>query len=648
MLGLVLLTQSCHSNSVADSQELETVVLQLKWKHQFQFAGYYAALNQGYYEEVGLDVQVLEADDGVEPAQVVLDGDADFGIAASDLLLLHAKGEPVIALAAIYQHSPLVLLSITKRDVDNIHDLAGKPVMIEPHAAELLAYLEAEGISENALTRMPHNYDPEALMLNQVVAMSAYSTDEPFLLSEAGFEYQIFNPRASGIDFYGDTLFTTEKYIQDHPDQTNAFLDASLRGWKYALDHPEEMVDLIYNDYSQRHSKEHLLFEAERTKKLILPDVVEIGYMNPGRWQRIGEIYAEMNMISPEVNLNKFLYDRNPRPNLTWFYLTLLGIFTILGISSFISARFYRLNTALRHEMKEREKTEQDLRVLEKRYRVLAENAPFPIIITHLEKGTLLYINPKASEKYEIKRQHAIGKSALGFYVNTDDRKVVMDVLHRQGFIQNHDVEHVSAGGKKFWVALSASVIIFEGEPASFFSIVDVTERRKMAKRLEEIALIDVLTGIANRRSFMQRIDTEFSRAQRYKTPLSLLMIDIDDFKKINDGLGHLAGDQVLRHISAVFREYFRDADFPGRIGGDEFGVILPNTTLADARQLAERIRAIISEEYVEYDQNQFKFTMSFGVAEMHESVKDVDELIRKADEALYRAKNSGKDQVAL
>ena len=203
----------------------------------------------------------------------------------------------------------------------------GKKSCIEAHAAELLAYLESEGISSTDLTLLPHSFDPNALILDQAAAISAYSTDEPFLLKQAGLEYLIFNPRASGIDFYGDTLFTTETQIKDNPERVKAFVDASLRGWAYALDHPDEVVDLIYSEYTQRHSKEHLLFEAEKTKQLILPDVVEIGYMNPGRWQRIAEIYTEMNMTPEKLSLDNFIYNPNPRPDLTWLYLSLLGAF---------------------------------------------------------------------------------------------------------------------------------------------------------------------------------------------------------------------------------------------------------------------------------------------------------------------------------
>jgi diguanylate cyclase (GGDEF)-like protein/PAS domain S-box-containing protein len=639
--------QGCLSGQDESTAELETIVLQLKWKHQFQFAGYYAAVEQGYYEEMGLDVHLVEAPDGVEPAQIVLDGGADFGIAASDLLLLRAKGEPVVALAAIYQHSPLVLLSVAGRNVDNVHDLAGKPVMIEAHAAELMAYLESEGISQNELTLLPHSFNPEALILDQATAMSAYSTDEPFLLTQAGLEYQIFNPRSSGIDFYGDTLFTTESQIQDHPHQVSAFLTASLRGWAYALDHPEEMVELIYTGYSHRHSKEHLLFEAKKTQQLILPDVVEIGYMNPGRWQRIGEIYSEMGMVSPGTSLDDFIYDRDPKPDLTWLYFMVLGVLIVLGISSFISARFYRLNSALHIEMDERAKTEQNLRVLEKRYRILAENAPFPIVISHLETGELLYINPKAAQKFEITQQHALGKSVIDFYVDPKDREIMVDKLDRHGFLQNFEVQQVSSGGNKFWADLSASIITFEDNPATFFSIVDITERRRLAIRLEEIAMKDDLTGIANRRNFMQKFQEEFTRARRYQTPLALLLLDTDNFKSINDTYGHLAGDQVLRQAAQVFSEYLRENDYPGRIGGDEFGIILPNTGVEDALNLAERLRQILSQQRVEIYENEIQFAMSIGVSEFHGNNDLVDDLIRRADEALYQAKNAGRNQVA-
>jgi diguanylate cyclase (GGDEF)-like protein/PAS domain S-box-containing protein len=646
---LVLLLLGCQTSPESQPPTLEPVILQLKWKHQFQFAGYYAALEQGYYQDAGLEVQLVEApDDGTEPALKVLQGEADFGIASSDLLLLYAKDEPVVALAAIYQHSPLIWLSLQDRGIGSIHDFHGKTVMLETHAAELVAYLQSEGMSINNLTQLPHSFDPDALIQGQVSAMSAYSTDEPFLVQQAGLQYQIFNPRASGIDFYGDTLFTTQSQIKNHPERVAAFLDASLKGWGYALDHPEEMVDLIYSDYSQRHSRQHLLFEAEQTKRLILPDVVETGYLNPGRWQRIAEIYSDLHMAPADLDLDGFLYDRNPKPNLTWFYLSLLGSLVVLGVSFFISARFYRLNNSLHEEMRERAQVEDHLRVLEKRYRVLVENAPFPIVISSLEECTMLYINPQAATKYEISQSHAVGKSALDFYVDPLDREKILTLLDRHGFMQNFEVQHITAGGQKFWADISANLIVFEEQSAIFSSIVDITERRDLAIRLEEIAMKDELTSLANRRHFMQKIHEEVNRAKRYQATLSLMLLDIDNLKEINDTHGHAAGDQVLHQIAKTFNQNLRQFDFSGRLGGDEFGVILPNTSQHDAVQLAERLRRIFANQVIEMKDEEIQFTMSIGLTVLAGLDDAIDDLFRRADQALYKAKNSGRNLVEI
>ena len=174
-----------------------------------------------------------------------------------------------------------------------------------------------------------------------------------------------------------------------------------------------------------------------------------------------------------------------------------------------------------------------------------------------------------------------------------------------------------------------------------------MTDRRELAIRLEEIAMKDELTEIANRRSFMQKIQDEFMRANRYLTPLTILMLDTDNFKSINDTYGHAAGDQVLRRVAIVFGEYLRETDFPGRLGGDEFGIILPNTGLDDALQLAERLRAILAKQRVEMHNNIIQFTMSIGVAEFQGKNDSLDNLFRRADISLYQAKNDGRNQVS-
>jgi diguanylate cyclase (GGDEF)-like protein/PAS domain S-box-containing protein len=629
---------------------LDRVTLQLKWKHQFQFAGYYAGVEKGFYRAAGLDVRLREAPENLGPDEMpgekVLQGEAEFGIASSDLVLLRTRGKPVVALAAIYQHSPLVLLALKRSGIDSIHDLAGRKVAIEAHADELRAYLKHESVPASRMTLVPHTYDTGALQSGTVDAMSAYSTDEPFQLRQAGLEYLTFNPRSGGIDFYGDTLFTTEREVREHPARVRAFVDASLKGWRYALAHPEEMVSLILSRYSKRHTREHLRFEAEQTRKLILPDVVEVGYMNPGRWQHILDTYVELGMAPPGASLSGFVYDRNPRPDLRWLYGSLAGALLVLLGVSLVAARFYRLSADLRREMKVRARAEADLGALEQRYRVLVENAPFPIVITRAADGTVRYLNPKAAEVLRIRQDCALGRPAEEFYCDPAERTQVVEALARQGFVEGREVRLRTADGHPFWAALSATSIEFEHERAAFIAVMDLTERKALETRLEEMAMTDPLTGLHNRRSFVALGEQAIARARADGTSLSLLVLDIDRFKVINDTHGHQAGDDALRHLADSLRRHLRKGDLPGRLGGDEFGILLPETSLEEAAQLAERLRARIEHEEIRIGGERVRLTVSIGTASLEPGMAGLDDLMRPADAALYDAKGRGRNRV--
>ena len=363
--ALVILGSTAARAQAAPADDgLDAVTLQLKWKHQFQFAGYYAAIEKGYYRDAGLAVTLREAPEGIEPAQVVLRGEADFGIAGSDLIVLRSEGQPVVALAAIYQHSPLVMLASTEAGIDSVHALDGKRVMLEPHAAELLAYIESEGMSPKRIHFLPHTFDPSSLIDGKVDAISAYATDESFLLQRAGFSYATLNPRAGGIDFYGDTLFTTQDQLVRRPKRVKAFLDASLAGWAYALEHADEIIELILTKYSKRHSKEHLEFEAQVSRTLILPDVVELGYMNPGRWQHIAETYTKLGMMTSPPSLQGFLYQRETKRNLRGLYMALGVSFAILAVVGAIAIRFYRLSERVRMQAESLQLALDEIKVL--------------------------------------------------------------------------------------------------------------------------------------------------------------------------------------------------------------------------------------------------------------------------------------------
>ncbi len=342
------------------------VRLQLKWRHQFQFAGFYTALEKGYYREAGFDVTIIPATPGTDPVDTVLKGGADFGVASSELVLRYAKGDPVVVLASIFQHSPLALFVRRDAGIDTVHDLAGHKVALAPWETEIFAYLQREKVPLDGLQLVQHDYSVDTLVQGRVDALAGYETDETYYLQQAGGRYRQFTPRSSGVDFYGDTLFTTRAMVTKHPEWAEAFRAASLRGWEYALAHQEEIAALIHAKYAPELPVEKLRFEAVRMMPLVVSDLVELGHTHVGRWQHIFDVYRELGLVpgSADSNIRGLIYQPPQPTDWRWLLWVLAVGAVVLAVVVWIARRFYHFNWRLRQQLEENQRLQDELRAL--------------------------------------------------------------------------------------------------------------------------------------------------------------------------------------------------------------------------------------------------------------------------------------------
>jgi len=254
--------------------------------------------------------------------------------------------------------------------------------------------------------------------------------------------------------------------------------------------------------------------------------------------------------------------------------------------------------------------------------------------------------------------ERSAGLGAL--FANAAEREAFFAQLAQEGEARALQAEMLRPDGSRFWAQLSARVQrekvggCGEQNPAQGAQpvvgvVVDVSERRRMLDEIYRLARTDSLTGLWNRGYFMEMACRELARGRREAAPLSLIMIDVDHFKKVNDTHGHEAGDEALRCLAEVLTQSVRDGDLLARLGGEEFVALLPNARLADACNVAERIRQGIAARELDCRSGAcFGLTVSVGVATHRDRETPLEELLRCADEALYAAKRGGRDRVEI
>ena len=660
---IVLLLGGCAMSAMAD----DTITLQLKWRHAFQFAGYYAAIEHGYYREAGLDVRLRQAEPNDDPLKQVLDGNAQYGVGNSSLLLARRAGQPVVVLAVMFQHSPLVLITRQFGPTQAIHDLAGKRLMIEPQSDELLAYLKQEGIPLDGLKTTPHSFSPQDLIAGKVDAISAYVTNEPYALERAGFSHHLYTPRSVGIDFYGDNLFTTEQELKRHPDRVKAFRAASLRGWAYAMAHPREVAELIVAKYAPQLTPEFLRFEAERMAPLFRTDLIEIGYSNPGRWRHIADTYAELGLLPRQYPLDGFLYDAHRGRDLTWFYIA--G--ALLPLISAAALYVNRVNRRLTQALAASREAQERLRISEQQHRLLADNAADVIWIMNLQ-GRLTYISPSvqrlrgytSDEVLQQPMAQSVTAGSLATATKLLGDSLAAMAAGRALATFRAEIEQHCKDGSTVWSDITTTAM--QDASGSFVGILgvsrDISTRRRMEEQIRQLAFHDPLTGLPNRRLLNDRLGQTLAASQRSGHFGALCFLDLDNFKPLNDSHGHHAGDQLLSAAAQRLKSAVRAMDTVARYGGDEFVVLVGDLALDRdaatelAAALADKLRTAMCQPYQLLIQRDGQAaaavthhcTVSIGVALLRHGEAEPDAIIKAADAAMYLAKAAGRNQINL
>jgi len=635
----------------------ESVSLQLRWRHQFQFAGYYAALHQGFYREAGLDVTLKEGGPGTDVPAEVLAGRSEFGVGVSSLVIDYLKGKPVLLLGPIFQHSPNMLLLYGRdRHLTDLAGPAGGRVMLMRGGQdmELKAMFLNEGIALDKLRIVETGRHLDDFLERRIEALNAYVSNEPYILEQRDIPYTMLRPQTYGMDFYGDVLFTRRGLADERPEVVAAFRAASMRGWRYALDHPDEIVDLILRHYNtQNKTRAHLAYEARQVRRLINPEIIEIGHSNPGRWRHIADTYQKTGLVHAARPLEDFFYQPGRGVDLAWLYRALAVIGAIALVVGGVAAYVHRVNRRLARALDEKSRSEE-------RHRIIFQTSASAGFVWR-EGFIVTDWNRQAERTFGWKREEVLGRSFVDFLLPVEDRQRLepefMQMLQEN--VLPHSInDNLTRDGRVItceW--LNTWLPERAGESREVVSLAtDITERVRLENEIRQLAFFDPLTGLPNRRLLQDRLGRVLAAVRRDGRHGALLFIDLDNLKPLNDTLGHETGDQLLKQVAQRLEDCVRHADTVARYGGDEFVVLLGDleADAAQARGQAEDIAHKILRRLAEpyrltanhgADKIEHNSTASIGMA-LFDGHEAEETILRRADVAMYRAKESGRNRV--
>ncbi|MDD5716781.1 MAG: diguanylate cyclase, partial [Sulfuricurvum sp.] len=682
----------------------------------------------------------------------VLERKSTYGIYNSSIVVENGKIKPIVIMATYLQHSPLVLVS--RKGVENPADLIGKTIMgtqNELKHSSLSLLLTHFGITPFNSHFIDHTFTIEPFIRGDVVAMSAYRSNQLYDLDRLNIPYDIIDPVEYGFVMNAGNLFTSQQEAIEHPERTQKFIEATNRGWVYALDHPGEIIDLLIKKYRVKKSQEALAYEAKVIKKLMMTDLYGVGETNEEMTTRLFKQLLRAGIIREDQKLGHFLFRDvvasnknslqltseeqaylNEKKKIAmcvdpeWFPFEAIRNGKHIGIAADVM-KIFEQKLGVPIELVQSESWDNSLYLAQnrqcdilslasatpRRLTYLNFTSPYitlPLVMaTTMEKPFIGDITTLTTQKLGAVKGYAITEKLKTLYpeLKIVEVKTVKEGLRKvengelYGYIDNlivisSYIQKEYTGVLKVSSRLDEKVelgvatrndepiagMIFEKlvrqmddaamqkiynrwtstiEQVSWvenlfiwkifgfvvLGVLAFTWRyfilKRYNKKLLILSITDKLTGLYNRQKTDEKLIEEQRKIDRYPNyHSSVMIIDIDHFKFINDTQGHQSGDRILEQLSGIFKTTLRQTDVIGRWGGEEFMVILPHTVMHQAEIAAENLRSTIEKHVFESDNF---ITVSIGVGELSPQ-HSVHENIGRIDSALYEAKKSGRNQV--
>ncbi len=274
----------------------------------------------------------------------------------------------------------------------------------------------------------------------------------------------------------------------------------------------------------------------------------------------------------------------------------------------------------------------------------IIEALPAPMIMSRASDGYVEQVNEAAAELFGMTPDRLIGTRTIDYYCDPKDRTQLIERLRSDGVARQYEVCMNTTEGRKRWVLVTAALMPDDNDYV-LTVLQDISERKREEDALEHMASTDELTSMLTRRALFERAQRKLAEAPTHS---ALLLLDLDHFKQVNDRFGHLSGDEVLRQVSRRIHEELRSDDLLGRLGGEEFAILMHCRQADDALELAERLRQAVEQLRVPLDGGDiYRPTVSIGVALPDDHPATLTQLLSRADQALYQAKAAGRNRVA-